>query len=104
MKYFNPSEAADRWNLETLVVIGILSLVLHHSTNEALVEASKTILFNSSLVSAINSTVHAAILKGPALVDHDEGTSIGETLIFALLLNYFSLRRSVPPIKHTSMI
>ena len=104
MKFFNPSEAADWWNVESLVVIGILSLVLHHSANEALVDASKTILFNSSLVSAINSTIRAASLKGPALVDHDEGTSIGETLIFALLLNYFSLRRSVPPIKHTSMI
>ncbi|GLT71030.1 hypothetical protein SLA2020_430750 [Shorea laevis] len=68
MKYFNPSEAADRWNPETLVVIGILSLY--------------------------NPCCH---LKGACLVDHDEGTSIGESLIFALLLNYFSLR-SLPAV------
>lgn len=98
MDFFNPSEAADRWNHESLLVIGICSLILYHSTNKVLVEAAKTIISNTSLVSAINSKICAANFKGPALVDHDEGTSIGEILIFLLLLNYFSLRRSVPPI------
>lgn len=100
MENLDTSEAADRWNQGSLVVIGVLSLVLHHSTNEVLLEASKAILFNTSLVSAINSIIDAAHLKGPALVDHDEGTGIGESLIYVLLLNYFSLRRSVPLIKN----
>lgn len=96
MEHFEPPVAADSWNHESLLVIGILSLVLHHSTNGVLVEASKSILFKTSLISAINSTISAAILKGPALVDHDEGTSLGQSLIFVLLLNYFSLRRLAP--------
>ncbi|XP_024192213.1 protein PUTATIVE RECOMBINATION INITIATION DEFECT 1 isoform X2 [Rosa chinensis] len=86
------TKAADMWNHECLLVIGILCLILHHSANAVLTEASKTIIFSSSLVSTINSAVHAACLKGPALVDHDEGTSSGEILIFVLLLNYFTLR------------
>ncbi|KAG6731064.1 hypothetical protein I3842_01G111200 [Carya illinoinensis] len=97
MENLDTSEAADRWNQGSLVVIGVLSLVLHHSTNEVLLEASKAILFNTSLVSAINSIIDAAHLKGPALVDHDEGTGIGESLIYVLLLNYFSLR-SLPAV------
>jgi len=95
MDYFNLSEVADRWNHQSLLVIGIFSLILYHSTNGILVETAKTIMYNTSLVSAINC---AASFIGPALVDHDEGTSKGEILIFLLLLNYFSLRRSVPPI------
>ncbi|PRQ38312.1 hypothetical protein RchiOBHm_Chr4g0412451 [Rosa chinensis] len=86
------TKAADVWNHECLLVIGILCLILHHSANAVLAEVSKTIIFSSSLVSTINSAVHAACLKGPALVDHDEGTSSGEILIFVLLLNYFTLR------------
>ncbi|XP_004298232.1 PREDICTED: protein PRD1-like [Fragaria vesca subsp. vesca] len=88
------TKAADMWNHECLLVIGILCLILHHSANAVLTEASKTIIFSSSLVSTTNSVVHAACLKGPALVDHDEGTGSGETLIFLLLLNYFTLRSS----------
>ncbi|KAB1213495.1 Protein PRD1 [Morella rubra] len=97
MEHFEPPVAADSWNHESLLVIGILSLVLHHSTNGVLVEASKSILFKTSLISAINSTISAATLKGPALVDHDEGTSLGQSLIFVLLLNYFSFR-SLPAV------
>lgn len=97
MEYLDTSENADRWNQETLVVLGVLSLVLHHSTNEVLLEASNAILLNTSLASTINSIIDTAHLKGPALVDHDERTGIGESLLFVLLLNYFSLRRSVPP-------
>ncbi|KAK9932918.1 hypothetical protein M0R45_020137 [Rubus argutus] len=90
------TKAADIWNHESLLVIGILCLILHHSANAVLIEASKTIIFSSSLVSTINSAIHAACLKGPALVDHDEGTSSGEILIFVLLLNYFTLRSLHP--------
>lgn len=75
------------------MVIGILALVLHHSTNQALIEASKIILLSTPLTSVINKTIFEACSKGPALVDHDEGTKTGEALIFLLLLVLFSLRR-----------
>ncbi|KAJ4845632.1 hypothetical protein Tsubulata_038344 [Turnera subulata] len=87
-----PKEPAKSWSDEGLRVIAIFSLILHHSTNKALVEASKTIIFNSSLVSMINSIIRTACSKGPALFDCDEKTTTGENLIFALLLCYFSLR------------
>lgn len=83
-----------RWTNDNLIVIGILSLVLNHSTINTLTEASKIILFNSSLISTIDNMVHEARQKGPAIVDLDEGTSYGEKIIFVLLLNYFSLKRS----------
>ncbi|KAK9902977.1 hypothetical protein M0R45_001368 [Rubus argutus] len=70
------TKAADMWNHESLLVIGILCLILHHSANAVLIEASKTIIFSSSLVSTINSAIHEACLKGPALVDHDEGNKL----------------------------
>ncbi|KAK1593013.1 hypothetical protein Q3G72_034425 [Acer saccharum] len=80
------------WTHESLLVINIFSLILHHSTNKVLLEASKAIVLNASLVSTINSTINEACSKGPALIDCDEGTCTGETLIFLLLLHYFSLR------------
>ncbi|KAK2641672.1 hypothetical protein Ddye_023435 [Dipteronia dyeriana] len=80
------------WTHESLLVINIFSLILHHSANKVLLEASKAIVLNASLVSTINRTIDEACSKGPALIDCDEGTSTGETLIFLLLLHYFSLR------------
>lgn len=96
MDLFITAEPAGNWTRDNLLVIGILSLILYHSIGNALIEASKTVLFNSSLVSTIDSMIHEACLKGPALVDHDEGTSYGEHLVFMLLLTYFSLKRLVP--------
>lgn len=96
MDYFITAESADKWTQDNLLVISIFSLILNHSMSNALIEASKTILFNSSLVSITDSMIHEACLKGPALVDHDEGTSYGEHLVFVLLLSYFSLKRLVP--------
>ncbi|KAK7387602.1 hypothetical protein VNO78_28515 [Psophocarpus tetragonolobus] len=87
-----PSEKVDILSDESLFVIGILSLILHHSTNKALLETSKLILFNTSIISMVNAVVCAASSKGPALVDHDERTSTGETLIFVLLLHYFAVK------------
>lgn len=84
------------WTHESLLIISTLSLILHHSTNNALIEASKYIVLSTSLMSTVNSTIDAACLKGPALTDYDEGASTGEYLIFVLLLYYFSIRRSVP--------
>ncbi|KAF5950529.1 hypothetical protein HYC85_012522 [Camellia sinensis] len=92
MDYLVPSVAADRWTEECLIIIGIFSLILNHSTKQALVETSKTILLSTPLVSIINNTIHVACSKGPALIDHDEGTETGETLLFVLLLHFFSLR------------
>ncbi|KAH7521537.1 hypothetical protein FEM48_Zijuj07G0044100 [Ziziphus jujuba var. spinosa] len=90
MDYVN-TEAVDKWSSDHLFVLGILSLILHHSCDKAFTETSKTILFNSSLGSTINRTIDAVCLKGPALVDHDEGSSTGP-LVFVLLLNYFALK------------
>ncbi|KAI3735120.1 hypothetical protein L6452_14608 [Arctium lappa] len=77
---------------EALLVMGILSLILHHSLHQKLVEASKTILLNTPLISLVNKMIHEACLKGSALFDHDETTLTGEGLIFLLLLNYFCHR------------
>ena len=93
MEYSIPPKKADVLSHESLFVIGILSLILHLSTSKALEEASKTILFNTCIISLVNTVVCAASSKGPALVDHDEGTSTGETLIFVLLLHYFAIKR-----------
>ncbi|KAE8730828.1 putative Pentatricopeptide repeat-containing protein [Hibiscus syriacus] len=80
------------WNHEGLILVGILSLILHHSSGHALIEATKSIIFNASLISIINSTVQVVTSKGPALIEYDEGTSSGESLILLLLLYYFTLR------------
>ncbi|KAM7465531.1 hypothetical protein LguiB_013093 [Lonicera macranthoides] len=85
--------ALDGWTQEVLLAVAILSLILHRSTNQVLVEASKIILLSTPLVSTINSTISENCSKGPALVNQDEGSKTGETLIFLLLLHYFSLRR-----------
>ncbi|KAM6545389.1 hypothetical protein CsatB_026125 [Cannabis sativa] len=93
MDYYISSEPSRNWTQNNLIVLGILSLILNHSTSNALIEASKSILFNSSLISTIDSMIHEACLKGPALVDHAEGSSsYGEHLLYVLLLSYFSLR------------
>lgn len=93
MDYLVSTVAADGWTAENLIVIGILSLILHHSTNQALIETSKTILLSTPLVSILDNTIHVACSKGPAIIDHDEGTTNGEPLLFLLLLQFFSLRR-----------
>ncbi|XP_017975720.1 PREDICTED: protein PRD1 isoform X1 [Theobroma cacao] len=94
-----PAVKKHGWNQEGLLLVGILSLILHHSSNKVLIEASKSIICNASLISTINSTVQAVSGRGPALIEYDEGTSSGENLIFLLLLYYFSLRclRAVLP-------
>ncbi|KAL4578394.1 hypothetical protein LXL04_014517 [Taraxacum kok-saghyz] len=77
---------------EAHLVIGILSLILRHSLHQNLLEASKTILMNTQLISLVNKMIREACVKGPALFDHDEATQTGEALIFLLFLNYFSHR------------
>lgn len=85
--------AGKCWSVEALLAFAIFSLILHQSTSKVLLGAANAILFNGSLASMIKNVIHEACLKGPALFDCNEGTSIGESLIFVLLLNYFSLRR-----------
>lgn len=87
--------ADDECSPEAHLMIGILCLVLHHSTNpaQALGEASKAILLNTALISAVDQKIQAACSKGPALVNHDEQTSFGESLLLVLLLYFFSLKR-----------
>lgn len=91
----------DGWTQESLFLLGIYSLILHHSTNQTLVEASKAVLMSASLVSMINDVIHTSCSKGPALIDDDEETRDGETLIFVLLLHFFSCRRSVLHTSHS---
>ncbi|XP_002516401.2 protein PUTATIVE RECOMBINATION INITIATION DEFECT 1 [Ricinus communis] len=86
------SMAEKSWSAEGLQIIAIFSFILHQSTSNVLLGASKAIIFSSSLASVINSMIHEACSKGPSLFDYNEGTSIGEALIFVLLLYYFSLR------------
>ncbi|KAL8481013.1 hypothetical protein ACS0TY_027519 [Phlomoides rotata] len=92
MDYLIPAMTSDGWTEEVLTVIGVLCLILHHSTKETLVEASKIIVLNVQLILAINSTIFEACSKGHVLFDHDEGTRTGEILIFVLLLLFFSMR------------
>ncbi|XP_010278448.1 PREDICTED: protein PRD1 isoform X2 [Nelumbo nucifera] len=93
LEFLIPTIIADTCNHEGLLVLGIFSLILHHhSTNGVLPDASKAILLNTSLASKINNAICAACSKGYALVEHDAETVTGETLIFVLLLNFFSLR------------
>ncbi|RZC62079.1 hypothetical protein C5167_023854 [Papaver somniferum] len=87
-----PTLAEGTCKQEGLLVIGILSQVLHLSTMEAFKEASLAILVNTPLISAVDNIIYTACSKGPALVDHDESTGIGETLIFVLLLYLCSLK------------
>ncbi|CAN1253212.1 Protein PUTATIVE RECOMBINATION INITIATION DEFECT 1 [Linum perenne] len=77
---------------EGLQVIANFCLILHQSTKRVLLDASKAILFNVSLVSMVDGLMREACSKGPNLVDYDEGTSGGENLLVLLLLCYFSLR------------
>lgn len=84
---------SDGWTEEVITIIEILSLILHHSTKQALTGAAKIIVLNVPLISTIDSAILEACSKGHALFDHDEGTKTGEVLIFVLLLLLFSMRR-----------
>ncbi|XP_010445456.2 PREDICTED: protein PRD1-like [Camelina sativa] len=92
LNYLRLRDTAITQNHEGTMVIGILSLVLYHSSDGALVEASRSIVLNSHLVSAINTVVAVACSKGPALTQYQDETDIGEALAFTLPLYFFSLR------------
>ncbi|XP_027167099.1 protein PRD1 [Coffea eugenioides] len=92
MNYLTGTRKTDCWTQESIMVISIFALVLHHSTNQVLIETSKLILLSTPLASIIKQAIAEACSKGPALVDHDEETKNGEALICLLLLIFFSLR------------
>ncbi|XP_073007559.1 protein PUTATIVE RECOMBINATION INITIATION DEFECT 1 isoform X2 [Typha latifolia] len=91
LEYLNPKLASQSCSQEDNVILGIFCLILHHSTNKVLQEAAKAITLSSPLVSLMDSVVQTACSKGPALVEHDEETALGESLVFVLLLSFFSL-------------
>lgn len=95
LEHLNTKLASQSCGQEEHLVISIFCLILHQSTNQVLKEASKVILLSNSLVTAAGSLIQTACAKGPALVDYDEETTLGESLIFVLLLYIFSLKRSV---------
>ncbi|CAA7028025.1 unnamed protein product [Microthlaspi erraticum] len=92
VNYLSLQDIAITQKHEGMMVIGILSLVLYHSKDGALVEASRSIVLNSYLVSAINTAVDVACSKGPSLTQYQDETDIGEALAFMLPLYFFSLR------------
>ncbi|CAH9090359.1 unnamed protein product [Cuscuta europaea] len=92
LDFLIPSVTADGWSMETLIIIGIFSMILHHSINQKLVEASKSILLSAPLVQMLSNTITEACCKGPALLDHDQATEIGEVLISVLALLFFAFR------------
>ncbi|MQL90768.1 hypothetical protein Taro_023379 [Colocasia esculenta] len=92
LEWLSPHLAEDTCSTEVHLVVGILCLILHHSTSHALTEASKAILLNACLVSAVDHKIQAACAKGPALVNYNEETDMGEFLLLILLLHLFSLR------------
>ncbi|KAJ4791004.1 Protein PRD1 [Rhynchospora pubera] len=74
------------------ILLGIFCLILHYSTRQVLQESSKAVILNGSLISLMDRVVQEACAKGPALSEHSEETPLGESLVFVLLLSFFSLR------------
>ncbi|KAF3787599.1 PRD1 protein [Nymphaea thermarum] len=95
ISFLSPTLAINKCNHEGHLIISILSLILYHSKNQALKEASTAIIFNSTLASSMHAVVQNACSRGPALMDHDEETSTGKTTLLVLFMCYFSLRRLV---------
>ncbi|KMT14805.1 hypothetical protein BVRB_3g065300 isoform B [Beta vulgaris subsp. vulgaris] len=81
------------WKEEHLLVLGVLSLVLHHSTHGALVETAKFILLNSSLAPLMRATVDGLFVNGSASIEQEEETDTEQALVFILLFSHFYLRR-----------
>lgn len=94
----------ESFNEEEVLTLGILCLILHHSTYGALVEPSKVILLNIPLTSMMCSIIRKASSSGPTLCDDDEGTKSESALLHVMLLLYFSIRRSAKHIKCCNLI
>ncbi|KAF8085132.1 hypothetical protein N665_0679s0008 [Sinapis alba] len=92
LNYLSLRDTAITQNHESMMVIGILCLVLYHSSHGALLDSSRIIVVNSYLVSAINNVVDVAYSRGPALAQSQDENNIEEALAFTLPLYFFSLR------------
>lgn len=94
LEFLNAKLASNSCGEEGSLIIGILCLILRHSTNHVLKEASMAILTCKSLVSTVDAIIQRVCTKGPSIVDQEEAGP-GECLIFILLLYFFSLKRLV---------
>ncbi|XP_010532711.1 PREDICTED: protein PRD1 [Tarenaya hassleriana] len=92
LNYFSMQGTVLTQNHETLIMVGILCLVLNHSSSGALLEASKSIVLSPVLASKMHTVVDAACSKGPALGENYHGTDIGNSLAFVLLLSFFTMK------------
>ncbi|CAN6446868.1 unnamed protein product [Victoria cruziana] len=92
LSFLTPTLAINTCNHEGHLIISNLSLILYHSNNQALTEASKAIIFNSTLASSVHDIVQYACSRGASLMDQDEETSTGKTTLLVLFMCYFSLR------------
>ncbi|XP_068665865.1 protein PUTATIVE RECOMBINATION INITIATION DEFECT 1 [Aristolochia californica] len=92
LNLLTPELAADTCHQEEYLLMSILSLILHHSTKQSLKEASSAILLSNALIAAVKNIIQTACAKGSALADHNEETSCGETIIYVLLIYFFSLK------------
>ncbi|XP_018472803.2 protein PUTATIVE RECOMBINATION INITIATION DEFECT 1 [Raphanus sativus] len=92
LNYLSLRDTALTQHHEGMMVIGILCLVLYHSSHEALLDSSRIIVVNSYLASAINTVVDVACARGPSLTQSQDETDIGEALAFTLPFYFFSLR------------
>ncbi|KAL9276477.1 hypothetical protein ACSQ67_025979 [Phaseolus vulgaris] len=77
----------ERQECDVVCVLNVMATMLHVYPTALHPE---TLSADQSWVAVTMKS--AASLKGPALVDLDEGTSTGETLIFVLLLHYFAVK------------
>lgn len=90
---FTSTMMTNGWTEEHLLVLGVLSMVLHHSTQGALVETAKFILLDSSLASLMRATVKGFFANGSASIEHEEESDTEHALVFLLLFIHFYLRR-----------
>uniref|UniRef100_A0A803LTJ2 Uncharacterized protein n=1 Tax=Chenopodium quinoa TaxID=63459 RepID=A0A803LTJ2_CHEQI len=89
---FTSTMRANGWTEEHLLVLGVLSLVLHHSTQGVLIETARFILLNSPLASLMRATVDGLLANGSASIEQEEESDTERTLVFLLLFLYFYLK------------
>ncbi|KAH7683029.1 Armadillo-like helical-containing protein [Dioscorea alata] len=94
LEFLHPKLASQTSGSEEHLVISILCLILQHASSDVLTESSKAIVLCTSLISAVDIVVKTACAKGPALADYNEETATGESLVFVLLLFFYSLKSS----------
>ncbi|CAO2831412.1 unnamed protein product [Amaranthus hypochondriacus] len=89
---FPSNMTASELTEEHLLVFCILSLVLYHSTQGALVETAKFILLNPSLAPVMQGTFDALCSTGFASVEHEDEACTNHAVVFLLLFCHFYLQ------------